>query len=299
VKKLRKLDEIKVMLVDDHPAFRKGLAALLASEPGLRVIAETGDGREALALYRQKKPDVVLMDLRLPGMGGVEATLAIRNEFPEARIIVLTTFDTDEDIYRAIQSGASSYLLKDTPDEELSATIRAVFAGQHPLPVKVAERLALRQKRSDLSQREMDVLQLLTKGRSNKEIGASLFISEDTVKAHLKTLFTKLQVQDRTEAAITAIRQGIVHLECPWRGSGKARRRALQVPLLPVVCRVAWERRWEGFTKKAGRPPFTRCALLGESEVLIDRRTLQLTIMVCGRRATRRSWSKSGCVTPE
>jgi len=213
MKKLKKIEEIRVMLVDDHPAFRKGLAALIASEPGLRVTAETGDGREAVGLYRQKRPDIVLMDLRLPGMGGVEATLAIRKEFPDARIIVLTTFETDEDIYRAIQSGAKSFLLKDTPDDELSRTIRAVYAGEQPLPPKVAERLAQRQQRADLSQREMEVLQLLIKGRSNKEIGSALFISEDTVKAHLKTLFAKLQVQDRTEAAISAIQHGIVHLE--------------------------------------------------------------------------------------
>ena len=201
------------MLVDDHPAFRKGMAALIESEPGLEVVAETGDGREALGLYRQRKPDVVLMDLRLPGIGGVEATMAIRKEFPEARVIVLTTFDTDEDIYRAVQSGAKSFLLKDTPDDELASTIRAVHAGDESLPPKLAKRLAERQQRADLSDREMEVLQFLIKGRSNKEIGASLFISEDTVKAHLKTLFAKLKVQDRTEAAISAIRQGIVHLE--------------------------------------------------------------------------------------
>jgi DNA-binding NarL/FixJ family response regulator len=201
------------MLVDDHPAFRKGMAALIESEPGLEVVAQTGDGREALELYRQKQPDVVLMDLRLPGIGGVEATLAIRQEFPEARVIVLTTFDTDEDIYRAVQSGAKSYLLKDTPEDELAATIRAVYAGEQALSPKLAQRLADRRKRADLSSREMDVLQLLIKGRSNKEIGSSLFLSEDTVKAHLKTLFAKLKVQDRTEAAISAIRHGIVHLE--------------------------------------------------------------------------------------
>ncbi len=213
MKKLKKTNAIRIMLVDDHPAFRKGMAALIESEPDLQVVAETGDGREALAVYRQKKPDVVLMDLRLPGMGGVEATLAIRKEFPEARVIVLTTFDTDEDIYRAIQSGAKSYLLKDTPDDELSTTIRNVHAGKHVLSDKRAKRLADRQQRPELSQREMDVLQLLIKGRSNKEIGSSLFLCEDTVKAHFKTLFTKLKVQDRTEAAISAIRHGIVHLE--------------------------------------------------------------------------------------
>lgn len=201
------------MLVDDHPAFRKGMAALIESEPGLEVVGQTGDGAEALELFRQKKPDIVLMDLRLPGLGGVEATMAIRKEFPDARIIVLTTFDTDEDIYRAVQSGAKSYLLKDTPEDELAATIRSVHAGEPALPEKMAKRLAERQQRADLSPRETEVLQLLTKGRSNKEIAASLFVSEDTVKAHLKTLFAKLKVQDRTEAAISAIRHGIVHLD--------------------------------------------------------------------------------------
>jgi DNA-binding NarL/FixJ family response regulator len=210
---LKKQKGIRVMLVDDHPAFRKGMAALIESEPDLRVVAQTGDGREAIRIYREIEPDVVLMDLRLPGMGGVEAIMAIRKESPDARVIVLTTFDTDEDIYRAIQSGAKSFLLKNTPDDELSATIRAVHAGRQVLPPKVADRLAVRQQRADMSEREMEVLQLLIKGRSNKEISSSLFVSEDTVKAHLKHLFGKLGVHDRTEAAISAIRHGIVHLE--------------------------------------------------------------------------------------
>jgi DNA-binding NarL/FixJ family response regulator len=210
---VKKAEQITVMLVDDHPAFRKGIAALIEGEPDLKVLAQAGDGLEAVETYRRARPNVVLMDLRLPRMGGVEATIAIRKEFPDARIIVLTTFDTDEDIYRAIQSGAKSYLLKDTSEEELSATIRAVHTGQESLPVHVAKRLNERMQRSDLSPREMDVLQLLIKGRSNKEIGSSLSISEDTVKAHLKSLFAKLNVRDRTEAAISAIQHGIVHLE--------------------------------------------------------------------------------------
>lgn len=204
---------ITVMLVDDHPAFRKGIAALIGSEPDLEVIAETGNGAEAVELFRRKRPDVVLMDLRLPGMGGVEATMAIRQIQPDARIIVLTTFDADEDIYRAIQSGAKSYLLKDTSDDELAGMIRAVHAGEGTLPSRVAQRLAERKQRADLSPREMDVLHLLLKGRSNKEIGAALLVTEDTVKAHLKALFAKLNVRDRTEAAISAIRHGIVHLD--------------------------------------------------------------------------------------
>jgi len=209
---MKKKHPIRVMLVDDHPAFRKGLAALIGTENDLQVVAETGDGNDAIQLFRRHKPDITLMDLRLPGMGGVEATIAIRKEFPDARVIVLTTFDMDEDIYRAMDSGAKSYLLKDTPEDELAATIRAVHAGEEKLAPKLAERLAQRQKRPELSQREMEVLQLLVRGRSNKEIASSLFITEDTVKAHLKTLFVKLGVQDRTDAAITAIRQGIVHL---------------------------------------------------------------------------------------
>jgi len=213
MKQLKKESVIRLMLVDDHVAFRRGMAALIESEPDFQVVAECGDGSKALEAYRQYHPDVVLMDLRLPGMGGVEAIIAIRKEFPDARVIVLTTFDMDEDIFRAIQSGAMSYLLKDTPEEELTGTIRAVHAGKQVLPRKVAERLAERQQRADLSEREVEALQLLIKGRSNKEIGAALFITEDTVKAHLKTLFAKLHVKDRTEAAICAIRHGIVHLE--------------------------------------------------------------------------------------
>jgi DNA-binding NarL/FixJ family response regulator len=213
MKRVNKQDQIRVMLVDDHPAFRAGLAALIENETDLKVVAEAGDGLEALKLYREKKPDVVLMDLRLPGMGGVEVIMAIRTEFPNASVIVLTTFDTDEDIYRAIQSGAKSYLLKDTPNVELARAIRAVFTGQQILPPQVANRLARRLQRADISGIEMEVLQLLIKGRSNKEMASTLCITEDTVKARLKTLFSKLKVHDRTEAAISAIRHGIVHLD--------------------------------------------------------------------------------------
>lgn len=210
---VKQKDQIRIMLVDDHSAFRQGLAALIANESDLKVVAEAGGGLEAIKLYRERKPDVMLMDLRMPGIGGVETTMSIRKEFPDARVIVLTTFDTDEDIYRAIQSGAKSYLLKDTPYPEIAHAIRTVHAGQQILPSKIASLLDIRRQRADLSERELEVLQMLVKGRSNKEIGASLFIAEDTVKSHLKTLFTKLGVHDRTGAAISAIRHGIVHLE--------------------------------------------------------------------------------------
>lgn len=208
-----KKNAIRLLIVDDHPAFRMGLAALVQSQPDMEVAAEAGDGQQAIELFRRLKPDVTLMDLRLPGISGVEAILAIRKEFPDARVIVITTYDWDEDVYRAIQSGAKSYLLKDMTQEEIAGTIRAVHAGENKLPPNVAGRLAERLQREELTQREQEVLQLLTKGRSNKEIASDLHISEDTVKYHLKTLFTKLGVQDRTEAAISAIRHGIVHLD--------------------------------------------------------------------------------------
>ena len=179
----------------------------------MKVIAEASDGEEAIEVYEDTKPDIALMDLRMPGMGGVEAILAIRKRFPEAKIIVVSTYDWDEDIHRAIQSGAASYLLKDMPIEEIAETVKMVHEGDASLPGTVAQRLEERAQREQLTERERDVLESLIKGRSNKEIASSLFISEETVKSHLKTLFHKLRVRDRTEAAIAAIRHGIVHLD--------------------------------------------------------------------------------------
>jgi DNA-binding NarL/FixJ family response regulator len=210
---LKKKNLIRLLVVDDHPAFRMGLAALIASAPDMEIVAETGDARAAVELFRHWKPDVVLTDLRIPGFGGVELILAVRKEFPAARFIVITTYDSDEDVYRAIQSGAKSYLLKDMTKEQITETIRAVHHGEQVLPRHVADRLAERQQRGELTPRETEILELLTRGRSNKEISSALRISEDTVKSHLKTLFAKLGVQDRTEAAISAIRHGIVHLD--------------------------------------------------------------------------------------
>lgn len=204
---------IKLMIVDDHPAFRLGLKAVVQSNPRMTVVSECGDGRDAVELYRRVKPDVVLMDLRLPGLGGAEATMAIRKEFPGARVIVLTTYESDEDIYRAIQAGAKSYLLKDVSKEAIMRTILAVFAGEAGFPPNILQRLAERESRNELSSRELEVLQHLAKGRSNREISRALFISEETVKTHMKALFTKLGVKDRTEAVIHALRSGIVHLE--------------------------------------------------------------------------------------
>lgn len=204
--------KIRVLVVDDHPPMRMGLVALIKGQPGMDVVAEASDGEEAIEVYDDVKPDVVLMDLRMPGMGGVEAILAIRKRHLDSKVIVLSTYDADEDIYRAIQSGAKSYLLKDMSTEEIAATIRAVHAGDFLLPRQVAERLSQSEQREPLTERERDVLEALIKGRSNKEIASGLFISEDTVKSHLKTLFSKLKVRDRTGAAVEAIRHGIVHL---------------------------------------------------------------------------------------
>ncbi len=204
---------IRVMIVDDHPTFRMGLAALIDSQPGMKVVAQFSSGEEALAAYAPGLASVVLMDLRLPGMGGVEAIIGLLGRDPEARVVVLTTYDADEDVFRAMQSGARSYLLKDMSTDEIAGTIRAVHRGGTEISPRIAERLAERAQRQSLSPREQEVLQLLVRGRSNKEIGAQLFISEETVKSHLKTLFAKLKVRDRTDAAISAVRHGIVHLE--------------------------------------------------------------------------------------
>lgn len=200
------------MVVEDHHIVRQGLIALLNTVPDMSVVAETADGREAIALFRQHQPDITLMDLRLPTISGVEAVTQIRQEFPAARIIVLTTFDGDEDIYRALQAGARAYLLKGMFGEELMEAIRAVYAGKSRIPPAVAERLAERMGGPALTARELEVLQLIVAGNSNKEIGAQLRISEATVKTHINSILSKLGVTDRTQAATTAIQRGIVHL---------------------------------------------------------------------------------------
>ncbi|MDQ8205447.1 response regulator transcription factor [Pelagicoccus sp. SDUM812003] len=206
-------DRIRLLVVDDHPSMRMGIIALVDSQPNMEVIAEASDGEEAIEVYEDVSPDVVLMDLRMHGMGGVEAILSICRKDPAAKIIVLSTYDWDEEIHRAIQSGAKSYLLKDMSVEQIAGTIREVFEGGAILPRQVAERLARRSERQPLTEREREVLESLIRGRSNKEIARSLCISDETVKSHMKTLYSKLGVRDRTEAAIAGIRHGIVHLD--------------------------------------------------------------------------------------
>jgi DNA-binding NarL/FixJ family response regulator len=204
---------IKIMIVEDHAVVRQGLAALLAITPDFTVVAQAADGRQAIEQFRRHQPDVTLMDLRLPNMTGVEAIARIRIDFPQARIIVLTTFDGDEDIYRALQAGARGYLLKGMTAEELIEAIRSVHAGKSRIPAPVAERLAERMSAPTLTGRETEVLELIVGGNSNKEIASALAISEATVKTHINSLLSKLGVTDRTQAATTALQRGIVHLD--------------------------------------------------------------------------------------
>ena len=205
--------KIRVMVIDDHSIVRQGLVALLNTEDDLTVIAEGSDGQQAIELFKQHTPDVTLMDLRMPGIGGVEAINHIRRIFSDAKIIVLTTYDGDEDIFRALQAGAQSYLLKGVSFEDLTEAIRMVHAGHKRIPAEVAERLAERFSVEPLTGREQQVLELIVRGKSNKEIGTDLKISEATVKSHINSLLSKLGVTDRTQAATTAIQRGLVHLD--------------------------------------------------------------------------------------
>lgn len=204
---------IRVLLADDHPVVREGLAALLNRRLDTTVIGEVANGQEAVDFFRRTQPDVTLMDLRMPIMGGVEAIHAIRAEFPAARIIVLTTYDGDEDIYRALQAGAQGYLLKDAPREELLAAVHAVHDGQKCIPSALAAKLAERVFSPELTAREREVLALIVAGHSNREIGAALVISEGTVKAHVNSVLGKLGVNDRTQAVTAALRRGLVRLD--------------------------------------------------------------------------------------
>ena len=206
-------ESIRVLVVEDHNVVRQGLVALLNVAEGLNVVGEAADGVEAVAQIRKHQPDITLIDLRLPRMSGVDVIERIRMETPQARFIVLTTYDGDEDIYRALKAGARAYLLKGMTSEELMATIRAVHAGKSYIPPVIAQRLAERMGTEDLTPREFDVLEQIVHGKSNKEIAAELEVSEATVKTHINSLLSKLDVTDRTQAATAAIRRGLVPLE--------------------------------------------------------------------------------------
>jgi DNA-binding NarL/FixJ family response regulator len=204
---------IRVITADDHPVVRTGIAAMIANEPDMSVIAEAPNGAAAVTLYAEHRPDVVLMDLRMPRMDGVSAIRTILSTDPDARIIALTTYDGDADIYRALDAGAVGYLVKDTLGEELVRAVRTAAAGKRIIPPPVAGRLAEFTPRIDLTEREVEVLRLVAKGLRNKEIARVIGRTEETVKIHVKHLMQKLDVDDRTEAVTLALQRGIIHLD--------------------------------------------------------------------------------------
>jgi DNA-binding NarL/FixJ family response regulator len=205
-------DRIRVLIADDHMTVTAGLAAIIGMQPDMMVVAEGANGREALELWRKHRPDVALLDLRMPMLDGVGAIEEIHKEDASARVIVLTTFDTENEVYRAVKAGAKGYLLKDARREELLDCIRRVSRGETSIPAPLFEKLAAGMSSQALTGRELDVLTLLARGKSNKEIGANLYISETTVKAHLRRIFSKLNVLSRTEGIAAASHRGLVQL---------------------------------------------------------------------------------------
>jgi DNA-binding NarL/FixJ family response regulator len=203
---------IRILAVDDHPMLREGIASLVASQSDMELVAEASSGREALEQFRNHRPDLTLMDLQMPDMDGIEAMVAIRDEFPEARIIVLTTYKGDVQVLRALKAGARAYLLKDLLRKELLETIRAVYAGQRRIPSEVAAVLADHAVDEALTAREIDVLRLIAGGNANKLIGDQLSITEETVKGYVKSILSKLGASDRTHAVTVALKRGIIDL---------------------------------------------------------------------------------------
>jgi DNA-binding NarL/FixJ family response regulator len=206
------IKQIRILAVDDHPLLRQGIAALLADERDMILVAEAANGREAIQQFRAHHPDVTLMDLQMPEMNGIDAMLAIRGEFPDARIIVLTTYIGDVQARRALQAGARAYLLKNSLHKELLGTIRAVHAGRKNLSPEVSFELAEHAAEETLSPLEVRVLHLIADGNSNKEIGARLSITEDSVKGHVRNILSKLGANDRTQAAMIGVKRGIIQL---------------------------------------------------------------------------------------
>jgi two-component system, NarL family, response regulator len=206
------MTSIRVLIADDHAIVRSGLVRMVELTEGMEVIAEAGTGIEAVKLFRQHQPDVTLMDLRMPQMNGVEAIIAILQEFPAAHIAILTTYDTDEDIFRGLQSGAKGYLLKDSKMVELIDAIRTLHTGNRYIPPAVGAKLAERMAQPQLSDREIEVLRLIAVGKANQEICEDLCISESTVKFHINNIFSKLGVRDRTQAILLAIKRGMTNL---------------------------------------------------------------------------------------
>ena len=203
---------IRILSVDDHPLLNEGIAAIINSQPDMQLVAQATSGSDAIRKFREHRPDVTLMDLRMPDMSGIDTMIAIRNEFPEARIVMLTTFEGDVEIQRSLEAGARGYLLKSMPPKELIAVIRQVHAGKKRIPSEVAARLAEHLGEEDLTPREMEVLRHAANGNRNRDIAERLFISEETVKVHIKHIMEKLGANDRTQAVAVALRRGIIQL---------------------------------------------------------------------------------------
>ena len=201
-----------MMVVDDHPLMRVGVAAIINARPNMTVVAQTGSGEEAVTLFHEHRPDITLMDLRLPKMSGVDAILAIRARYPKSRFVVLTTYEGDEDIHRAFDAGAQGYVIKGMPYQTLIDALLRVHSGGRFLPPPVVRALESRMPDSELSPREQEVLQLLVNGKSNKEIAGELGITNATVKCHVSTILMRLNVSDRTQAVVAALQRGLVHL---------------------------------------------------------------------------------------
>jgi DNA-binding NarL/FixJ family response regulator len=203
---------IKILIADDHPIVSQGLVAILNDQPDMQVVAQVMNGQQAIEQFRILQPDVTLLDLRMPEVGGVEAITTIRSEFPDAAIIMFSIYETDEDIYQGLQAGAKAYLLKGTPCQEILEVIRSVSDGQRYVPAEIGTKLAARMERPNLSDREFEVLGLMARGKNNKAIAAELGITENTVKFHVTNVMIKLGASDRTHAVVNALQQGLIKL---------------------------------------------------------------------------------------